>query len=953
MQGRLKSSRWTALTITIVLTSIAAPAQAAPGDPDTAFSGDGFSSTPFGTTVINGSDQGLAAVAAPGGGYFASGTSGDEALVAKYTSAGALDTSFAGDGIAFAAVNGASVSANALSVDSSGRPVIAGDFNGSEPGFFVARLTTAGDLDATFSADGSTTVGFGADAGADATAVTHLPDGRIAVSGSYSDDDSDDFAVALLTSGGALDSTFGAGGAEGDGRVVTDIGGDSSDRAEGIAVTAGPRINVVGGIFYGGPPDRGDFAVARYELDGDLDGTFSGDGKQTVDITGPVSGNPDFAWAADVDGAGNLVLGGQAGFSPNPPSPCSNTSLAAARLTPTGAPDTTFAGDGSGTYDVPGAFCTSEQALSMDIQANGLILLGGHIFNQLPSDNFIAARVEADGDLDTTFDGDGYAQVDFTDGGSDTAEAVIADDAAGGVLLAGTSNSGANGDVGLARLNMTNGSPDTSFGPAGSNGRVETDVPRTVASSETARDVVQSADGKLIVVGPTNVTDELNRADFDFGVARYNPDGTLDATFGVGGPDGAGRVSSNFSGGSGSPGSEDDARAVALQPDGKIVVAGFTGTDLAVARYTTAGVPDTGFGGGDGLVSQDLGGAEFDRAYDVATSGAPGSPDFRIVLAGVKQENPFSEARFALAAYEEDGASDTDFGTGGVTLTKVGPSAGPEATTDTGRAIEVLPDGKFLVAGETFENNPQPNGDFALARYSALGVLDATFAPGGPDGDGVVLTDFTGEFDTVRGLSVREVGGSLRAVVVGSTAISGGPALAAYTAAGVLDPAFGPGGAEGDGKVQLPLPTNNNALNDVVLDGTGLVYVTGAVADSGSSFGAARLTPSGALDSTFSGDGVVSRDVPNGVGQGLLLQADGRLVIAGGDPNPQNGTDFVVDRYLTAPDPVVTPPVTNNPPIVVGPTPVTPTKPKCKKKKAKKGKKKPKGCGKKKPKKKK
>ena len=740
---------------------------------------------------------------------------------------------------------------------------------------------------------------------------------------------------------------------------MTDIGTETDERAEGIAISPGPRINVVGGSFNPGPSDGGDFAAVRYELDGDLDAAFASDGKQTVDVTGAVSGNPDFAFAAVVDASGNLILGGQAGFSPNPPSPCSNTSIGAARLTSTGTPDSTFAGDGSETYDFPASVCTGERAHSVTLQSDGKVVLAGFISNQLPTNNnFIAARLETDGDLDATFDGDGYAQVDFPDAGADSAEAVVVDGGTGTVLLAGTSNSGSSGDVGIARL-TSGGAPDTTFGPAGSNGRVETDVPRTVASSETARDVAQQSDGKLVVVGPTDVTDELNRTDFDFGVARYNADGTLDATFGTGGADGAGKVSSNFSGGGGSTiGSADDARAVALQSDGKIVVAGFTGTDFAVARYTAAGVPDPAFGGGDGLVSQNLGGADFERAHDVVTSGTPGSADFRIILAGVKVEDPSTDARFALAAYEEDGDPDTDFGTGGVTLTKVGPATGPDATADTGRAIELLPDGKLLVAGDTFENNPQPNGDFALARYSALGVLDATFAPGGPDGDGVVLTDFTGEFDTVRGLTVRQVGGSLRAVVVGAATISISPALAAYTAAGVLDPAFGPGGAEGDGKVQLPLPTNNNALNDVALDGAGLVYVTGGIADSSSSFGAARLTASGALDTTFSGDGVVGRNVPNGVGQGLLLQADGRVVVAGGGEPPQNGTDFIVDRYLTAPDdPVVTPPATNppttNPPTVPGPTPVAPVKPKCKKKKAKKGKKPKKSCGKKKVKKKK
>ena len=97
-------------------------------------------------------------------------------------------------------------------------------------------------------------------------------------------------------------------------------------------------------------------------------------------------------------------------------------------------------------------------------------------------------------------------------------------------------------------------------------------------------------------------------------------------------------------------------------------------------------------------------------------------------------------------------------------------------------------------------------------------------------------------------------------------------------------------------------------------------------------FGALRMTPAGVLDTTFGGDGVINREAPNADGADLLLQPDGKLVVTGGSSFPQNGSDVIIDRYVTAADPVVTPP--QNPPVqpppaVVGPD--KPAKPKCKK----------------------
>jgi len=203
--------------------------------------------------------------------------------------------------------------------------------------------------------------------------------------------------------------------------------------------------------------------------------------------------------------------------------------------------------------------------------------------------------------------------------------------------------------------------------------------------------VALQPDGKIVVAG---------YAGGDFALARYNSDGALDTSFGSGG-----KVTTDF-GGSYHP----DGFSVALQPDGKIVVAGYAGGDFALARYNSDGALDTSFGSG-GKVTTDFGGS--DAGYSVALQ-----PDGKIVVAG------YAGLDFALARYNSDGALDTSFGTGGKVTTDF--SGG----RDVGYSVALQPDGKIVVAGYA-------GVDFALARYNSDGALDTSFGSGGK-----VTTDF-------------------------------------------------------------------------------------------------------------------------------------------------------------------------------------------------------------------
>jgi len=192
--------------------------------------------------------------------------------------------------------------------------------------------------------------------------------------------------------------------------------------------------------------------------------------------------------------------------------------------------------------------------------------------------------------------------------------------------------------------------------------------------------LIRLANGKLVAagwaLGPTGT--------FDFALARYNPDGTLDPSFGI-----SGAVTTDFAG-------DDFARALAMQADGKLVAAGFantqTGTTVALARYNPDGILDPTFGTGGTVTT----GLELAFALVVQADG-------KLVAAGLVG---LVGSDFALARYNPDGTLDPSFGTGGTVTTDF---AGAD---DAAHALAVQADGKLVAAGEA-----GPCCDFALARY--------------------------------------------------------------------------------------------------------------------------------------------------------------------------------------------------------------------------------------------
>jgi len=214
---------------------------------------------------------------------------------------------------------------------------------------------------------------------------------------------------------------------------------------------------------------------------------------------------------------------------------------------------------------------------------------------------------------------------------------------------------------------LKDGDLDVTFG---NDGIVTTDF----GGADEGRAVALQKDGKIVVAG---VTAGLYPLPSDFAVARYNKDGNLDMSFGVGG-----KVINDFGG-------NDEGLAVVLQKDGKIVVAGESDDDFAIARYNTDGSLDLTFGTG-GKVTTDFGGVDEGRAVALQKDG-------KIVVAGA------SDGDFAVARYNTDGSLDLTFGTGGKVINDFGGN-------NQGFAVALQKDDKIVVAGILDVN-------FAVVRY--------------------------------------------------------------------------------------------------------------------------------------------------------------------------------------------------------------------------------------------
>lgn len=392
--------------------------------------------------------------------------------------------------------------------------------------------------------------------------------------------------------------------------------------------------------------------------------------------------------------------------------------------------------------------------------------------------------------------------------------------------------------------------------------------------------------------------------------------GSLDTSFYF-----IGKLTTDFNGGT------DGASAVLIQPDGKIVAAGYSGTgnnyQFALCRYNVDGYLDTTFGGTGKVLT------DFSAGYDQASCVAL-QTDGKIIAGGsMYNGGPYINA---LVRYNTDGTLDNTFGLNGKVSTPVG-------TSDAGiTSIAIQPDGKIIAS--CLGTTPATARDFAMVRYDTDGTLDNTFGTGGK-----VLTDFSNSYDFAFSVSLQTDGKIVLGGATGNGSDTMHFALARFDSIGNVDQTFGTNGfvvtnfgkldewgnatvIQPDGKIIIAGMSgspykyalaryNTNGSLDTTFNSTGKVLSALSTHDEATSlaletggnivvagvsynvnnhnFSVARYNSNGILDNTFGPAGFVTTDFGSNADKatGVAIQANGRIVAAG-----VKGNDFAVARYL-------------------------------------------------------
>ncbi|NUM46498.1 MAG: tandem-95 repeat protein [Anaerolineales bacterium] len=407
---------------------------------------------------------------------------------------------------------------------------------------------------------------------------------------------------------------------------------------------------------------------------GDLDPTFgvNSSGIRVTDIGGLARDNA-FGIALQTDG--KMVVVGS-----------TDNDFALVRYTSAGNPDATFSGDGIVTTSIGPL---ADVAYAVALQTDGKIVVAGSSDNGT-FDIFALARYTTSGTLDATFGTGGVVTTTIAGARASASALVIQPD--GKIVVTGD----ANGVFTVVRYTST-GALDATFDTDGI-------ATTTFGNTDQATALTLQPDGKIVVVGMSDMG-----TDDDFSVARFNPDGSLDFDF-----NGTGKTTVGFT-----AGDNDFGTAVALQPDGKIVLGGYsdavgTRNNFALARLNEDGTLDTGFGT-NGKTITDFNGLD-DQAQGLVIQ-----PSGHIVLGGFADNlDTFND--YAIARYTAAGAIDTTFGTNGKVTTDLGTTLGgaSDASDDQAFGFALQTDNKLILAGLT--DQPVGLGDFnfGVARYLSV-----------------------------------------------------------------------------------------------------------------------------------------------------------------------------------------------------------------------------------------
>jgi uncharacterized delta-60 repeat protein len=526
-----------------------------------------------------------------------------EALEARETPAvvGGLDPSFGTAG----KVIQSSIPFQAVAVQPDGKVVAVGTQNND---FAVVRYNPDGTPDTGFGTNGIKLIDFALGNGNDdaATDVAVQPDGKIVVVGFASTTaNGDDFAVARLNADGSLDTGFGTGG-----KVNIDFGGGGSkdDVARAVALAANGDIFVTGVVTNAGGTLA--FGVARLSSAGAPVTAFGNNGHEFIDFGGTNEEGQGIALQPD----GKLVV---VGFTNAVPA--NGNDFAIARLDPTtGKLDTTFNPGGTtpGEKTINFGGTSDDQGFDVAVQSDGKIVAVGRTDVNAGDLDAAVARLNADGSLDTSFDTDGLATVDFGTPGDTANRVLIQPD--GRIVLVGNTD----GDMAVARLLGTNGALDTSFNGTGKTTTI-------IGSSFQGSGGALTPEGRIVVAGRSN-------ANSDGAVARLIGTVEKDRELAVGG--------------------SLNGTASVFAPDA-------TGKLGTTAAFTAA--PFSGFNGNVRVATGDVNGDGFDDLVVVTGPGV--APVKFAVISGadkttqlIAPTDPFGNASFNGGAFVSVGDFNND-----------------------------------------------------------------------------------------------------------------------------------------------------------------------------------------------------------------------------------------------------------------------------------------------------
>lgn len=575
-------------------------------------------------------------------------------------------------------------------------------------------------------------------------------DGRIWVAGNTAQGgDTTEINLYCFLPNGAPDPSF-----DNDGLLVTQFGMALNDISD-LAIQPDGKIVLTASAGFGVYKDD-DYVVLRLNPDGSLDSSFAGDGKAVLDFNGWA----DYAYTLALQSDGKIISSGVAGNAED-----AGSKIVFVRLNLDGSLDTSFDQDGIWFPDFNQRHPSFYTLL---LQPDDKVVTAGEIGNR-----FTVMRYSDQATFDSTFAQNGELALST----GDSWVRGLAAQPDGKLLVGGyisTDNYDSNSEWTLLRY-LPDGTIDSNFGTAGKT------VTHFYAdeSNNRIQSIVLQPDSKIVAAGRAFLAGGFWGLP-GLGLTRYLADGSPDPTF-----ENDGKVDLRID-----LQMDDDTHALALQPDGKIVVGGSTSAEnydsFALVRVNADGTLDTTFG--------QAGMAIADFAAESTLRSLVRQSDGKWLVAGRVYDPENYTYRFGLARFLADGVLDESFGEGGKVTASFGQSDGAYA-------LLIQPDDKIVVGGDADSETSSGHFNFTLLRYNSDGIPDTTFAQ-----NGIASTSLGEYFDhKLRVLSLQ--GNQILAAGGVSDGYNRDFALLRYNADGSLDMDFA-----GDGAITTDFGSANDTI---------------------------------------------------------------------------------------------------------------------------------------------